>query len=118
MTRFSYRAQDESGAPIEGQMEAESAWRVTRRLQERGYTVNSVEPVYAEAPFIRISKRLTWDELEFFSTHLAAVTQSGLPLAPAVKALAEEGASPPHAKGPRPDPERTRRRRQPRRSPR
>ena len=90
MTIFRYRALDESGQAVEGDMEERSAHRVTQKLRERGFTVNAVEELHKERGLLRISTRLTWEELQLFSEQLAAIARSELPMAPALKALSAD----------------------------
>lgn len=90
MAQYKYRAVDEQGKAVDGTMEESSAHRVTRVLQERGLTVNSVETLYKERGLLRVSHRLTWDELDLFSQQLTAITRSELPLSPALKAMAAD----------------------------
>ena len=59
MTMYRYRALDPEGAPVEGNMEAVSAHAVTRKLQERGLTVNGVEEAYPDRRLLRESPRGT-----------------------------------------------------------
>lgn len=94
MTLYRYRAVDDQGQPIEDTMEAGSARQVTQRLHERGLTVNAVEELHKERGLFRISKRLTWDDLNLFSEQLVAIARSELPLAPAIKALAADLRNP------------------------
>ncbi len=95
MAQFRYRALNEEGDPVEGTMEAASAYRATQKLQERGLTVNTVDAVHVAGPgLLRSSTRLSWEELNLFAQELEAVTRSGLPLGPALKALAAESPRP------------------------
>ncbi len=94
MTTYRYRAVDDAGNAVTGTMEEQSAHRVTRRLQERGLTVTSVEEMHRERGLLRASRQLTWDELHLFTLQLASVARSGLPLTPALKALAKDLRSP------------------------
>lgn len=76
---------------MEGTMEEESAQRVTLVLQERGAQVNSVEEVRKAGPFELPSfKRLHWDDLALLNEQLLSIARSGLPIAPAVKAMAKD----------------------------
>ncbi len=90
MALYKYRALDVEGKPVEGTIEESSAHRVTKVLQERGLTVNTVEELHRERGLLRVSKRLSWDELNVLTDQLVSVARSELPLAPAVKALAAD----------------------------
>lgn len=93
MTLYKYQAVDSEGAPIEDTIEAASAHTAARRLQERGFTVNSIEELHPPG-LLRVSHRLSWEELELFTQQLLAITQSELPLAPSLRALAEDLRNP------------------------
>lgn len=94
MTMYRYRALDPEGAPVEGNMEAVSAHAVTRKLQERGLTVNGVEEAYPDRRLLRESRALTWDDLHLLTEQLASVVRGGLPLSASLKALASELRNP------------------------
>ena len=90
MALYKYRALDDQGQPVEGTMEETSAHRVTQILRERGLTVNEVEALHQQKGLLRVSKRLTWDELNVLTQQLVSVARSELPLAPAIKALSSD----------------------------
>jgi len=90
MPSYTYRAVDRDGKPVEGTMEAESARAVTAMLRERGLQVNVVEEIGKRPGFFRLKSRLTWQDLDLFNHQLMAIVKSGLPLAPSLRALAEE----------------------------
>ena len=94
MTQYRYRALDDQGEAVEGTMEESSAHRVTQKLQERGLTVNDVEELYKDKGLLRVSKKLTWEDLQLFTEQLVSVTKSGLPLAPALGAMAADLRNP------------------------
>ncbi len=93
MPSFKYRAVDEEGAPVEGTMEEQSAARVTMLLRERGLQVSSVEPTEKQRGFLRMKRKLTLEDLHLFNEQLLAITKSGLPLAPSIKALARDAGN-------------------------
>ena len=90
MTKFAYRALDPDGKAIEDTMEAPSAHAATRKLQERGLTVNSLEEAFPEKGLLRVSRRLRWEDLQLLSEQLASIIRSGLPLVPSLQALAKD----------------------------
>ncbi len=94
MPLFKYRAVDQEGNPVEGTMDEASARRVTAILAERGLQVNSVEEVEKRLGFLRMKSRLTWEDLDLFNEQLLAITKSGLPLAPSLRALAHDLRNP------------------------
>jgi type IV pilus assembly protein PilC len=90
MTMYRYRALDPDGKPVEDSMEAPSAHAVTRKLQERGLTVNAVEEAFPDRRLLRVSGKLSWDDLQLLSEQLASIVRGGLPLAASLKALSTE----------------------------
>ncbi|MCK5556840.1 MAG: type II secretion system F family protein, partial [Candidatus Hydrogenedentes bacterium] len=90
MPLFKYGGVDKDGKAVEGTMEEASAVRVTTILRERGLQVSAVDEVGKGPGFLRVKSRLTWDDLDLFNRQLLAITKSGLPLAPSLKALAED----------------------------
>lgn len=87
MPQFHYRATSPDGTSIDDHIEADSAHQATLRLQERGYTVNSVQPVQAEFSRAVRARQLSWPELEMLVQQLLSVTERELPLVPALKAF-------------------------------
>ena len=94
MTMYKYRALDPEGNPVEDSMEAASAHAVTQKLQERGLTVSSVKEAYPDRRLLRVSGKLTWEDLQLLSEQLESIVKSGLPLVPSLKALASELRNP------------------------
>lgn len=90
MTMYKYRALDPEGNPVEDSMEAVSAHAVTQKLQERGLTVSAVAEAYPDRRLLRVSGKLTWEDLQLLSEQLESIVKSGLPLVPSLKALASE----------------------------
>jgi len=94
MALFRYTAQDPDGAPAEGTMDESSAYRVKRKLEERGLTVVSVEEQHRPKGLVRVSERLTWDEISLLTGHLKSIVHHGLPLPQSLGAMARELGSP------------------------
>lgn len=94
MTMYKYRALDTDGNPVEDSMEAVSAHAVTQKLQERGLTVSAVVEAYPDRRLLRVSGKLTWEDLQLLSEQLESILKSGLPLVPSLKALASELRNP------------------------
>lgn len=88
MTQYRYRGINAEGTPASGSIEANSAREATARLQERGYTINSMERADGSGGLLRRSKRLGWDELSLFAEQLQSMVKSGLPMPATLKALA------------------------------
>lgn len=90
MPLYQYRAVDAEGAAVVGTMEERNAHRVTSLLGERGLQVNAVERLDRRAGLIHLTAPLGWDDLHFLNEQLLAITQNGLPLAPALQNLAAD----------------------------
>jgi len=90
MAQFRYRAVDPDGNPVEGVMEEASARRVVPLLQEQGLSVNGVNKVGGGGFEFMRRNRLSWQDLSEFNDQLLTITKSGLPLAPALKAMASD----------------------------
>ncbi len=90
MPLFEYRAIGPDGKPVEGSMDETSAQRVTQILRDRGLEVNSVRQVGRRPGLFRLKRRLTWEDINLLNEQLMAITKSGLPLAPSLKALAQD----------------------------
>ena len=91
MPLFEYRAVDLEGRAVEGTMDEPSARRVTEMLQERGLQVNSVKEVGRRPGLLqRLRPHLNWEDIDLLNEQLAAITRSGLPIAPSLKALGQD----------------------------
>lgn len=87
---YRYEAVDQQGEPVNGSMEEISAERVTTILSERGLQVNHVESQDAEGFSRRGRGKLSWEEISQFNEHLVAITKSGMPIAPSLKAVSHD----------------------------
>lgn len=94
MALFKYRAVDRDGNSVEGTMEEESARRVVMALQEMDLTVNAVEEVGRKPGLLRREARLKWEDLAQLNDQMVTITRSGLPLAPAIAAMARDLRNP------------------------
>lgn len=90
MAEFRYRAIDPKGASVEGKMEEASAHRVATILEEQGYQVNRVDAAPKPRNFFPPRNRLSYADLELFNDQLTATVRGGLPLAPALAAVAAD----------------------------
>jgi len=90
MPLFEYRAVDLEGNPVEGTMDEVSAQRVTQILKEQGLQVNSVKKAGLRLAMPRMKSRLTWDDIHLLNEQLLAISKSGLPFAPSLKALGQD----------------------------
>lgn len=87
MTRFRYRATDESGLEVEGDLAAPSMDVARQELAHRGWQVIELVADQAEAsPF----GKLSGSEAELLAGQMANVTGAGLPLSAGLRALSEE----------------------------
>jgi type IV pilus assembly protein PilC len=94
MALFKYRAVDADGNPVERITEAASARDVVLALQAQGLTVNAVEEQGRRPSFFRKKTRLTWNDLDQLNYQLLTITRGGLPLAPALAAMAHDLRNP------------------------
>ncbi len=84
MPNYRYRAVAPDGSALDEVIDAPSAHQATLRLQERGYTVTSLEPIQGE---FRAGQQLSWQDLEFLMRQLHSITLRSLPMVPALKAM-------------------------------
>jgi len=93
MPLFKYKAVDLEGRAVEGTMDEPSARRVTEMLQEHGLQVNSVKEVGRRLGLLqRLRPHLNWEDIDLLNEQLAAITRSGLPVAPSLKASSNPAA--------------------------
>lgn len=90
MAQYRYRATGPGGAPLEDTIEAASAHQATQRLQERGYTVNSLEVVQGEFAAKGRAQQLSWTELEALTQQLLSITEHNLPLSSTLQAMTSD----------------------------
>jgi type IV pilus assembly protein PilC len=90
MPFYHYRATDETGKLVTGTMYEVSARKVKTKLEERGLTVETVDEIEAPWGLLRVSDRLTWDDLELLTAQIEMVVRAGLPLCPALQTLRED----------------------------
>lgn len=88
MPRFKYDGLDKSGNPVSGEAEAVSAYALIQALREAGKLAPTVVPLDSPPQLRRAERPLGLDDLNQFTEQLAALTQSGMPLAPALAELA------------------------------
>ena len=88
MTRFRYRATDEGGQTVEGELVAPSIEVARQELAHRGWQVHEVMADHADvaSPF----EKLRGAEAELLAGQMANVTGAGLPLSAGLRALSEE----------------------------
>lgn len=98
MAEFRYSALDARGELVSGRLEADSIDQARNRLKSQGLQVQSIEPARessegASAPRVSPGQRAE------LSGYLASLAGAGVPLGPALRALAEEMGSGPLAVG-------------------
>jgi type II secretory pathway component PulF len=93
MPLFDYAGIDKHGNPVSGEADAPSAYELIETLRGSGILVHAAE-ARDRMPAPRGAKAaLSLDELNQFTDHLAALTRSGMPLAPALAELARDARS-------------------------
>lgn len=93
MARFRYRATDENGQPVEGDLEAPSIEVAREELAHRGWQVSELmlpsEPSFAGTNPDALG-RIANSDAVVLAAQMANVTSAGLPLSSGLRALAEE----------------------------
>ena len=94
MTRFRYRATDEVGQTVEGDLSAPSIDVARQELAHRGWQVIELTAVEASAPSSARQdlpfEKLSGADAELLAGQMANVTGAGLPLSAGLRALSEE----------------------------
>ena len=88
MARFRYRATDESGQTVEGDLAAPSLDVARQELAHRGWQV--IELAALERPGDAPFETLSGADAELLAGQMANVTGAGLPLSAGLRALSEE----------------------------
>lgn len=90
MPLYEYRAVDEKGNEVKGEMEDSSSSRVNVILQEQGLQVSFVREKGGGLRIPFLHEKLSPHDLHLFNEQLLAIVKSGLPLAPALRIMASE----------------------------
>lgn len=94
MTRFRYRATDEAGQAVEGDLSAPSIDVARQELAHRGWQVIELMAIESAAPSTARPdlpfEKLTGADAELLAGQMANVTGAGLPLSAGLRALSEE----------------------------
>lgn len=96
MTRFLYRAWDQSGRLETGVMEADTPRVAAASLQSRGYLVTSVveqEQVVGAVRQVQRFFRMSRQDLVLFTRQLATMLSAGLPIVTALSVLEEQATN-------------------------
>lgn len=94
MAKFSYTGTGSEGQAVSGQIESGSLFQASETLHAQGTRVLSIEAETPRSTLFRREQPLSAGDLALLSDQLAAMAESGLPLAPAVRALAQDVESP------------------------
>jgi len=91
MTRFIYEARDTGGQHIAGALTAASAAEASQSLRRDGKTVVSIHEEHAAIQMAQGKrKRVKRDDVIFFTTQLAVMVDTGVPLDEALDAIARQ----------------------------
>lgn len=93
--RYSYRAVDVAGKPMNGYMDAESIEEVGSWLADRGYFVVDVKLAPLQSLVITGKKKakVSADDLNFFFIQLSSLISAGCPLLMSIDALEKQAPS-------------------------
>lgn len=90
MTTFRYEGVTREGLPIQGELKGASASEVVDVGKAKGETYYTVCEMPSHEGRRRESKPLSADDLNLFTTQLASLIRSGVPLAPALSELSQD----------------------------
>jgi len=98
MTRYAYQCKDSSGNTLTGAMIASSIDEAQQMIRKDGKIIISLrEDIGEEAPKVTappIARRIKRDDVIFFSTQLAVMVETGVPLADALSSIIEQTVNP------------------------
>jgi len=94
MARFTYKVRDVSGGFSTGAIEADSSAEASQLLQNDGKMVVSLQEDFGEArgeeqPMFGGARKVKKDDIIFFTTQLAVMVDTGVPLSEALDMLGE-----------------------------
>jgi MSHA biogenesis protein MshG len=95
MPVYAYRARNNAGKLISGNLEAESPQQVAHTLTNRNQIPLSIQPVkesvdlFEQFRYLQASQRLDVSDLILFSRQMYSLTKAGVPLMRAINSLAE-----------------------------
>jgi type IV pilus assembly protein PilC len=93
MITFSYRVRDPLGKVHEGRLEAGSLEDAAQQLRRDGFQVLELEEAETSEPALW-SRRVSKQELIYFTTQLALMVDTGIPLATALGGILEQEPNP------------------------
>ncbi|MDD3000298.1 MAG: type II secretion system F family protein [Candidatus Riflebacteria bacterium] len=93
--RYSYRAVDAAGKPMNGNMDAESLEEVGAWLADRGYFVVEVKLAALQSLVVTGKKKtkISADDMNFFFIQLSSLISAGCPLLMSIDALQKQAPS-------------------------
>ncbi len=92
MSRYQYKARDESGKLISGELDSSSREKVLGMLREKGLYTVSIKPVDAggSAKKIFVFRKIKAEELIMFTHQLDTLSKAGLPILTTLDILSEQ----------------------------
>lgn len=96
MNRYSYKAFDQAGTPLNGVVSAQDQDDARQQLKARGLLVRDLQPEQKRRNFI-INKKLSLSDLEFLTAELSVLLDAGLKIDKGVEVLARSASKPAQA---------------------
>ncbi len=91
MSTFTYKAMDLAGAPLRGQVEAETKQAVSDQLKSRGLIIVDIsEKHHSRELNLTLFERITLSDLAIFSRQLSTMVSSGMTILRALFVLEEQ----------------------------
>ena len=91
MTAYTFKAMDIAGAPLRGQVDAESKQAVSDQLRARGLVILEIAEKHGSRQLnIELFERVTLSDLSIFSRQLATMVSSGMTILRALFVLEEQ----------------------------
>ncbi len=96
MNRYSYKAFDQAGAPLNGVLSALDQDDARQQLKARGLLVSDLQPEQTRLSF-SFSRKLSLSDLEFLTAELSVLLDAGLKIDKGVEVLARSASKPAQA---------------------
>jgi type IV pilus assembly protein PilC len=91
MSTFTFKAMDVAGAPLHGQVEADSKQAVSDQLRSRGLVILDIAEKHGSATLnMTLFERITLSDLAIFSRQLSTMVSSGMTILRALFVLEEQ----------------------------
>ncbi|HLW93904.1 MAG TPA: type II secretion system F family protein [Solirubrobacteraceae bacterium] len=91
MSTYTFKAMDLAGAPLRGQVEAESKQAVSDQLRQRGLVILDIAEKHASRELnMALFERITLSDLSVFSRQLSTMVSSGMTILRALFVLEEQ----------------------------